>query len=107
MHDYIRQARERWARRMPGATHVQHYDAVTHFQTHYIDTMLTLADMAMEDEGIPEHVRQRVIRTVVYGSPNPADAELRITQHEQDVARLLEQNLPLDPNLFTPPAGEG
>lgn len=107
MTNYIRQARERWSRRIPGADRIRLSDPIAHFQTHYIDTMLTLADMAMEDEGIPEETRQRVIRTVVYGSPNPADVELRIAQHEENMARILNAPPLLDPTMFRRLAGEG
>jgi hypothetical protein len=46
----------------------------------------------MEDEGVPEHVRARVIRTVVYGGPDVADAELRLELNQAAVKRLAEQS---------------
>lgn len=83
MTDHIRQARERWSERMPGAYRAYMNDATHHYQVDLVDTILATVDMAMEDEGVPEAARQRIIRTVVYGSPNPADAELRMAQNEE------------------------
>lgn len=83
MSDYLRQARERWADRMPGAHHAYMNDPTTHYQVQLMDAILATVDMAMEDEGVPEDARQRIIRTVVYGSPNPADAEVRIAQQKE------------------------
>lgn len=54
------------------------------------EAILALVDMALEDEQVPASIRQRVIRTVVYGSPSPADAIPRreqLAQMKQDMLR--------------------
>lgn len=83
MSDYLQQARERWSERMPGAYRAYMIDPTHHYQVDLMDAVLATVDMAMEGEGVPEETRQRVVRAVVYGSPNPADAELRMAQQKE------------------------
>lgn len=46
-------------------------------------SILHLVDMVLEDEGIAVDTRRNVARCILYGSPNPADAELRAEQQGQ------------------------
>lgn len=89
--DHVRDARARWQNGVPGAMHAQAYDATTQYQLHWMDAVLSLVDMAMEDEGIAADTRRRVIRAAVYGSPNPADAELRIRKRQAELAKIRER----------------
>jgi len=89
--EIVRDVIERYEQRMPGAGHARQQDAQYAHQWRWMQSMLTVADMAMEDEGVPEDVRARVIRTVVYGGPDVADAELRMELNEAAVKRLAEQ----------------
>lgn len=90
---------ERYRRRMPGAAKAAATDPMYHFQTTWLRSMLDLADMVMEDEGVPPEVRRKVVRGLLYGSPNVADAELRVEQREVMVRHLLET-----PVMLTVPA---
>jgi hypothetical protein len=56
-------------------------------QWRWMVRMLETADMAMEDEGIDPRSRERVIRTILYGAPDPAEADRRIDEH----LRLVEE----------------
>lgn len=56
------------------------HDAQYHAQIHQLGTMLTMVDRAMRLEGVDRLVRDRVVKTVIYGVPNPIDAEARIEQ---------------------------
>lgn len=51
-----------------------------------MDTLRMLArlfDQSMIHEGIPEFVRQRVLRGALFGSPDPNEAVQRVHRHEQ------------------------
>lgn len=89
--DHVRDARARWQNGVPGAMHAQAYDATTRYQLHWMDAVLSLVDMAMEDEGVPEGCRRRVINAAVYGSPNPADSELRIQQRQAELTKIKQR----------------
>jgi hypothetical protein len=65
-------------------------DATYHYQSEFLRRMLEIADMAMEDEGVTEASRERVIRTIIYGGPNEVDAEQRIHAHEQMVKLIAD-----------------
>ncbi len=53
-------------------------DALYSAQMRWLRAALILVDGVMDDEGIPAEVRERVVRCVLYGSPDPADAVLRM-----------------------------
>jgi hypothetical protein len=38
--------------------------------------------IVLEDEGVPDELAERILRGVLYGSPNVADAEQRMRDHE-------------------------
>jgi hypothetical protein len=63
-------------------------DPQNHWQWKWIRRMLDITDMAMEDEGVDEHSRERVIRTILYGAPDPLEAEQRIQRQQEMVERL-------------------
>jgi hypothetical protein len=85
----VREAVDRYARRM-GITQrtTEAQDPIYHFQWEHLRRVLETADMAMEDEGIPEESRSRVIRTILYGSPDEADAIRRIAEWDQQIEAL-------------------
>lgn len=91
----VREAINRYARRMgiiERATEAQ--DPIYHFQWEHLRRVLETADMAMEDEGIAEESRSRVIRTILYGAPDEADVERRIQEREQMVKLLADTRTP-------------
>ena len=90
MSDTVRSARERYQQNMPGAHEAWLNDPTHHYLVTWMDAILTAADLVMEDEGVPEETRRRVIRTVVYGGPSPADSEQRIAQ-EREMAREMRR----------------
>jgi hypothetical protein len=65
-------------------------------QWHWMKHILDIADMAMEDGGISERSRSRVVRTILYGAPDEADAELRTAERQKQVKWLTENPAPLD-----------
>ncbi len=73
-----------------------HHDAQFRYQTRMLATVLHLVDEVLEHEGIPASVRTRVVRCVLYGSPNPADALLRIDQH-REAAEAMAKGAPRPP----------
>lgn len=76
-------------------------DAAFAYQRAVLRDLLTRLEVILEDEGIPGPTTERVIRCLLYGSPSPADAELRIRQHDEMIQ--LMQRLPSDPAVL--PAG--
>ena len=91
----VREAVDRYARRM-GLTErsTAAQDPIYHFQWEHLRRVLETTDMAVEDEGISESSRSRVIRTILYGSPDEADAMRRIEEHELQVEVLRKMPLP-------------
>src|SRR5690348_808995 len=50
--------------------------------------LLDLTDMVLEDNGITEDVRRQVANQLLYGCPNPYDAEVRVERHREKVEEL-------------------
>jgi hypothetical protein len=84
---------DRYLHRMPGASEAYRNDATYHAQFHFMRRVLTAVDMAMEDEGVPEATRVRVLRSAIYGAPDEWDAEQRIQQVSSEAVRLAMQGL--------------
>jgi hypothetical protein len=78
---------------MPGSEKAATADPFHHHMTRWLDQMLHLVDVVLEDERIDRDIRTRVVRGILYGSPNPAEAEMRMAQQKQ-VARVLENRPP-------------
>lgn len=83
MRDGVRNAIDRYLSRIPGADSARTFDPVYAAQMTYLQRVLETVDMAMEDEGVPESTRVRVIRTVVYGAPDEYAAHERMARTEE------------------------
>jgi hypothetical protein len=79
-------------------------DGVWQFEHAVLRDMLSRLEVILDDEGVPRETAERVIRCVLYGSPSPAVAELRMRERERTI-ELLER-LPPAPVIF-PPTAEG
>lgn len=84
---------DRYLDRMPGARRASAFDSTYAAQMHLLHRVLTMVDMALTDECLPVAVRRRVTRTVLYGSPDPAEAESRI-RHQKRLADLMAEGMP-------------
>jgi len=73
---------DRWLTRIPEAAKAYHQDPYYHAQMVWMRRMLTTMDMAMEDEGVPETIRQRVVRVVIFGGPDEVAALVRMEKAE-------------------------
>lgn len=82
-------------RRDPNARQAYYHDALYSAQIRFLRGMLRLADEVMEHEGVPERVRERVVRCVIYGTPDGADAVIRIDEHAARTAAA-RAGVPLD-----------
>ena len=81
MTSIVQHAIDRYESRMPNAREARLTDPHYAYQAQVLRETLEIADMAMEDEGIPESSRRRVVSTILYGGPSEADAILR--EHQQ------------------------
>jgi hypothetical protein len=79
---------DRWLGRVSGANEALRKDARYAAEFSFMRRMLTALDIVMEDEGIPEQTRLRIIRTLVYGAPDEAAALARMDRLEAEVERL-------------------
>ena len=79
----------RYLARMPDAPHANAKDAQYHAEIARLRKLLTLLDMAMEDEEIPEDKRVRIIRCVIYGGPDEAAALERMQRLELDIQAVM------------------
>jgi hypothetical protein len=88
--------------RMPGAAAAGATDPNYQYHWRLMRTILALADIVMEDEDVPVDVRRRVVRGVVYGGPNVADAEHRVATAQQMAkwAQTAPARLPLPDHLM-------
>ena len=73
----------RYEQRRPKAAAAYDLDPTHHALAKWMESVLHLVDMVLEDEDVPVDTRRNVARCILYGSPNPADAELRMEQQEQ------------------------
>jgi len=64
-------------------------DPMYHAQVAWMRRTFTALDLVMEDEGIPEDVRLRVIRTLIYGAPSEAEALERTRPVAEATARRM------------------
>lgn len=51
--------------------------------------MLTRLEVIHRDLGVPTEITTQVIRAMLYGSPSPAAAELRMREHERMTEMLM------------------
>jgi hypothetical protein len=79
---------DRWLSRIPQAAKAYHQDAYYHAQMVWMRRMLTTMDMAMEDEGVPEVIRQRVVRVVIFGGPDEVAALARMEKAEHPLVTV-------------------
>ena len=71
-----------YERRRPKAAAAYDLDSTHNALTKWMESVLYLVDMVLEDEEVPVGTRRNVARCILYGSPNPADAQLRMEQVE-------------------------
>ena len=72
----------------------QALDAAYQFEMAVLRDMLDRLEVILDDEGVDRATAMRVIRCMLYGSPSPAAAELRI-QQERRMVNLLEHIPPV------------
>lgn len=85
---------ERWLERIPEGRTANLYDAQYRAQFTWMRRAFTAMDLAMEDEGIPEPTRLRIIRTLVYGAPDEAEALARMDRMAVEVEKLATAPVP-------------
>lgn len=70
-------------------------DGWYHHQWFMLRDMLGRLEVILEDEQVPHEVTVRVLRCLLYGSPSPADAELRM-----ETDRLVREELARTPPVI-------
>lgn len=79
-------------RRYGDAEKAYQQDPLTHAHVQWLNRTITMMDIAMADEGVPEETRRRVLRMVVYGSAGDPNAALdRMADREEQIMRLSAQ----------------
>jgi hypothetical protein len=74
---------DRYLDRVHRASEADLMDATYHAMIGWMRRLLTSVDMVMEDEGIPEAIRLRIIRAAIYGAPDETAALDRIDAHRR------------------------
>lgn len=69
-------------------------EAYYHAQWHLYRQQLNLFDAAMENQDVPKMTRQAVIRMVLFGGPNEAEAIDRLRQQQEAVEAIKWAPLP-------------
>lgn len=68
-----------YLRRSASSEEAYHRDAQYHMQIKWLRQALLVLDLTMDDEGVPEETRIRVLRAVLYGTAeDPHETQLRI-----------------------------
>lgn len=83
------EAWDRYASRVPSVGRASLNDPLYAAQMSLIRQWLDLTDMVLEDNGIDHNVRRQVMNQLLYGSPNPYDAEARIELNHEKVEKLM------------------
>jgi hypothetical protein len=91
----VQAAVARYRSRLGDDDRAQRTDPTYNYQWRWLVRMLETADMAMEDEGVDRSSRERVIRTILYGAPDPVEADRRIDQQQRLVEEM--RTRPLGP----------
>lgn len=94
---FARQEAERFYARTsrPGPGHL---DGAYQYETAVMIEMLDRLEAILDDEDVPRETAERVIRCMIYGSPSPAAAQMRMDQQER-MADLLSR-MPPQPISF-------
>ncbi|MER7331693.1 MULTISPECIES: hypothetical protein [unclassified Micromonospora] len=87
----VRDELDRYLQRMPNAREARLNDPQYHWQMQWAQRMLELLDLALDNEGIPEDTRVRVIRTVLYGTADESEAMRRIDQTQRLTQEAMER----------------
>jgi hypothetical protein len=82
---------DRWLDRIPNAATAYRTEPVYHAQLQHMLRLFEALDMVMEDEGIDEEKRTRIIRTLVYGAPDEAQALARLADQEARIQEAIRQ----------------
>lgn len=80
---------EDYLRRYPGAEETASTEGQFSAELALLRRILHTADLAMEDEGVGEEVRVRVLRTVVYGAADP-EAGAHRRREQVQMMRVME-----------------
>lgn len=82
-------AADAFMRRYPGAPKAAALDPMFHAETRVLRALLACTDMAMEDEGVPDDIRARVIRSVLFGAmPDVDESAERMRIRDEQLATI-------------------
>lgn len=84
--------------RMSRAAEAYRNEPWYHAQVTWMRRTLGLADMAMQDRGVPEEDRKYVLTVAVYGSPDEDTAMAKIEERK----RLIEESMRRPPKMTIP-----
>src|ERR1700678_2792299 len=76
-HFLPRDVRQAYERRFPAAKRAAADDALANYAREMSVHWLNIVDAVLEDEGVEGRIRHRVLNTILYGGPNPADVIAR------------------------------
>lgn len=88
MSENVDRLMDRWLNRIPDARRAYSNDPQYHAQIAWMRRAFAAFDLAMEDEGIPEQVRERILRTLLHGGPSEAEALQRMEALRSQVENL-------------------
>jgi len=78
-------------------------DGQFYYHRQLLRRLLADLEAILEDEEVPPEITVRVIRAMVYGSPDPGEAEQRMRHHDEMVKLLAR----VPPAVITFPNGQG
>ncbi|MEK6443596.1 hypothetical protein [Pseudonocardia sp. T1-2H] len=106
MSQRVKEIVDGYLRRYPGARQANHEDAEFAMTTKLLFRILSMVDIAMDDEGVPAETRDRVLRMAMYGSvEDPVAADRRRALREERVQLLATTTRPVMFHRGAPDAG--
>jgi hypothetical protein len=94
-HHYLpRDVRAAYEQRFPAAARAAKTDPLAHYARELSIHWLNIIDAVLQDEGVEGQIRHRVLNTILYGGPNPADVVERERRDEEQVELLRQQATP-------------
>ncbi|MER5649687.1 hypothetical protein [Streptosporangium sp. NPDC002524] len=90
-------ARQIWESylRRTGAAEMYGREPVYFQQLNQIRDLMTRLEVILEDEEIAPEQRERILRSVVYGTPTVAEAEQRLNERNERLLQTYRAGVPL------------
>lgn len=78
-----------------GADSMYRQEGTYHYQLNFLRETLERIEVVLQDEGLPPDQVERILRSILYGTPSKTDAEERIRMREEMTRLAMQAPSPL------------